>query len=165
VQDALPSSRAGQGHTEQSILSNYAPEVCSRFQTTQYEGIIITSLFCPQPCIFQIRQDNCFVLRKLKLASLEKTCNLLPGEGGAGGSRRGRAARPPPHSPLSLPTGRQQTVVESDLTSDRVCATATALLTDSTPPTAAQGVCVSHWVSTLSFGCHRLTWRCVQHLH
>lgn len=28
------------------------PAVCSRFHTTQYEGIIITSLFCPQPCIF-----------------------------------------------------------------------------------------------------------------
>lgn len=67
VQVTLPSSRAGQGHTGQSILSNYAPEVCSRLQTTQYEGIIITSLFCPQPCIFQIRQDNCFVLRNLKL--------------------------------------------------------------------------------------------------
>lgn len=29
------------------------PEVCSRLQTTQYEGITITSLFCPQPCIFR----------------------------------------------------------------------------------------------------------------
>ena len=29
------------------------PEVCSHLQTTQYEGIIITSLFCPQPCIFR----------------------------------------------------------------------------------------------------------------
>lgn len=29
------------------------PKVCSHLQTTQYEGIIITSLFCPQPCIFR----------------------------------------------------------------------------------------------------------------
>lgn len=53
------------------------PAVCSHLQTTQYEGIIITSLFCPQPCVFQISQDNCFVLRKMKLESLKKDLQFI----------------------------------------------------------------------------------------
>ena len=56
-----------------------------------------------------------------------------------------------PWKPLQRPAANN---VESDLTSGHVRATATALLTDYMPPTAAQGVCISRLVSTLIFWCH-----------
>lgn len=49
----LHPCKASQGHINKASSATLVPEVCSHLQTTQYEGIIITSLFCPQPCIFR----------------------------------------------------------------------------------------------------------------
>lgn len=53
VQTVLHPCKASQGHINKASSATLVPEVCSHLQTTQYEGIIITSLFCPQPCIFR----------------------------------------------------------------------------------------------------------------